>query len=149
MLTKIVAKKKDGTLIKGMTGDFLPDKNSFHLNISPTDVIEINMSELKAIFFVKKLEGDRLLHDSRMNINNLPQHAAGKHIMVTFHDGEIIKGFSHSLHMDRLGFLMVPIDKESNNERIFVVFSFVKNILVDGRPITLPNTTMNPKDGFF
>jgi len=140
---KVVAKKKDGTLIKGITVDFLPDKKSFHVNISPTEVVEIDVGELKAIFFVKKLEGDRLYHDSKNSINNPPKQMLGKRITVTFHDGEIMEGFSHSLHMDRLGFLMVPIDKGSNNDRIFVVFSFVKNILVDGRPITLPARNNN------
>lgn len=139
MLTKVVVKKRDGVLIKGMTGDFLPDKNSFHVNVSPSEAAEINMGELKAVFFVKKLEGDKSLHDNKDGASNLPKHCSGRRITVIFEDGEIIEGFSHSLHTDRIGFLMVPADEKSNNERIFVIFSFAKNILVDGKPLILPN----------
>lgn len=138
MISKVVAKKKNGSLIKGTTGNFLPSKNIFHVfsGIKATgDITEVNVDELKAVFFVKKLEGDRKAHDKPRVSSNLIHRNIGKNIRVVFHDDEIIEGFSHSLHLDRNGFFMVPSDLESNNERIFVVLSSIKRIIVNGTTI--------------
>lgn len=138
ILIKVVAKRKDGTLIKGWTGDFLPSKNIFHVH-SVSAITEVNVNELKAIFFVKELEGDRNIHDRTGKDYNLTRRTIEKHIRVIFNDGEIIEGLSHSLHIDRQGFFMVPIDASSNNERIFVVLLSVEKIIVDNKVINFSN----------
>ena len=66
MVNLVVVKKKDGTLIKGSIGNFLPDKLAFHVNTrtgATETTIELKVMDLKAIFFVKSLEGNKTSHD--------------------------------------------------------------------------------------
>ncbi|MBI5074253.1 MAG: hypothetical protein HZB62_03630 [Nitrospirae bacterium] len=138
MLTKIVAKKKDGAMIKGTSRDFLPYRNMFHMAIdgSPDDTVEVLVDDLKAVFFVRKLAGSKAPHN-RPPVRSSGTQSAERRISVTFMDNEVIEGYSHSFHLDRLGFFLNPIDPNDNNERIFVVLSYVKSILSDGKPIDL------------
>ncbi|MBI5847931.1 MAG: hypothetical protein HZB31_08285 [Nitrospirae bacterium] len=139
MLTKIVAKKKDGSLIKGMTGDFLPFRNSFHMTVDNTSdpMIEVPIDDLKAVFFVKTLEGSKAPHNRPPEKAASEKSASERRISVTFMDNEVIEGYSHSFHLDRLGFFLRPIDPRDNNDRIFVVLSYVKDILSDGKAIDM------------
>ena len=144
MVNLVVAKKKDGTLIKGSVGNFLPEKLSFHVDTisnAKERTIELKVDDLKAIFFVKKLEGDKTSHDAPGKIVLPQKQAVGKHISVNFVDGEIIEGFTHSLHLDRAGFYMTPSDATSNNIRIFVVLSSVSKIIADSNEIILSSDT--------
>lgn len=144
MVNLVVAKKKNGTMMKGSIGNFLPNKLSFHLNIRTDEkesTIELKVEDLKAIFFVKRLEGDKTSHDVPEKITLPKIHALGKHISVNFVDGEVIEGFTHSLHLDRAGFYMTPNDATSNNIRIFVVLSSVAKVVADGKEIILATDT--------
>ena len=139
MLTKIVAKKKDGTMIKGTTGDFLPYRNSFHVTVvgGLEDSIDVLVDDLKAVFFVRDLVGSKAPHNRPPDRSVPGMQSIERRISVTFMDNEVIEGYSHSFHLDRLGFFLKPIDPRDNNERIFVVLSYVKSILSDGKPIDL------------
>ena len=57
----VVARYMDGRIAKGTTYDFGPQKNTFHVISGKEDdqkvSNEIFLSELKAVFFVKSLEG--------------------------------------------------------------------------------------------
>ncbi|MBI5631882.1 MAG: hypothetical protein HZA15_00140 [Nitrospirae bacterium] len=139
MLTKIVAKKKDGSMIKGTTGDFLPFRNTFHMTVdnAPDVIAEVLVDDLKAVFFVKTLEGSKAPHNRPPEKSGSGKQPAERRISVTFMDNEVIEGYSHSFHLDRLGFFMNSIDPNDNNERIFVVLSYVKGILSDGKAVDL------------
>lgn len=147
MLTKIVAKKKDGTMLKGMTGDFLPYRNSFHMTLAGgiEDSIDVLVDDLKAVFFVRRLEGSRTPHNRPPDRSLAGITSAERQICVTFADGEAIEGTTHSFHLDRLGFFLKPIDPADNNERIFVVLSSVKTILSDGQEIDLNSGAVSEK----
>ncbi|MBI4685853.1 MAG: hypothetical protein HY755_11735 [Nitrospirae bacterium] len=141
MVNKVVAKKRDGTLIKGTTSDFLPNKNIFNVHsrgYGTYNISKVIVNELKAVFFVKKLEGNKASHSMPKKNIKPRQHTIGRHIKVFFQDGEVIDGLSHSLHLDRLGFFMTPADTTTNNERIFVVISSIEKIMVDDQIITFP-----------
>jgi hypothetical protein len=139
MLTKIVAKKKNGTLIKGTTGNFLPNRNMFHVNLdgAADAVSEVLVDDLKAIFFVKSFEGISRPHIRVQGNSSADRKSIERKIRVTFMDNEVIEGYSHSFHLDRLGFFMTPADPNSNNARIFVLLSSVKSVFVDGKAIDL------------
>lgn len=143
MLTKIVARKKDGTMIKGTTGDFLPNKNMFHVNIedAPGTTAEVLIDDLKAVFFVKSLIGSKAPHNRPHDKDAHGKQSIERKIQVTFVDNEVIEGFSHSFHLDRLGFFINSIDPTDNNERIFVVLSCVKSILSNGKAIDISGAT--------
>ena len=121
---KVVARFKDGTMMKGTTADFFPNKNMFHLIVTNGETLTVNTDQLKAIFFVKDFEGDK----ERKEIygDNIP--GGGRKVQITFNDGETLTGFSQGYTPDRPGFFVVPADTKSNNERIFIITSATKKV---------------------
>jgi hypothetical protein len=129
---KIVVHDKGGNILKGTTADFLPKRPLFHLAVrGPHDeeIQNILMDNLKAIFFVKDFDGDKNYREMKDLIN---RPVSGKKIRAIFKDGEIISGYTHAINMDQPGFFLVPADPKSNNERIFIVFSSLSQLEVDG-----------------
>ena len=60
MAKKVIAHYLQGTLVRGITRDFRPNRLSFHIEVnSEDDPVKIQLSDLKAVFFVKDLEGVR------------------------------------------------------------------------------------------
>jgi hypothetical protein len=123
-INQIVVNLKDGTLIKGTTNDFLPNKANFHLSAREGEVEEIKVEDSKAIFFVKDLDGDK---DYKYTYEDVIP-GGGKKINVLFNDGENIVGFVLSYSAERQGFFMTPADLNGNNQRIYVVASSVNKV---------------------
>lgn len=139
MLAKIVAKKKDGDMIKGSTGDFVSHRNTFHVTIDgePDTCQPVLVNDLKAVFFVKSLKGSKAPHNRPPEKTSRGAQYTEKQIRVVFADNEVIEGYTHGLHMDRLGFFMTPLDPNDNNDRIFVVLSSVKSLYSDGKEVAI------------
>ncbi len=114
-------------MVKGVTYDFARDKKSFHVH-ALTDGIkrveEVNVSELKAVFFVKSLEGFPEFREKK----EFPVGTKGLKIKVEFFDGEIVLGTTPGYSAQRQGFWLFPADPESNNLRIYVVSAAVKKV---------------------
>lgn len=135
VVNKVVAKYIDGRMAKGSTLDFDPTKSAFHLDCIETNeekgdfgMREVMMSDLKAVFFVKDFAG-RPGYEEREEF--MPQdERRGEKIGIRFQDGEKIYAFSKGFDQDRQGFFVNPVDPESNNIRIFIVSSTVRNIEV-------------------
>jgi hypothetical protein len=131
----VVARYRDGKMIRGVTHDFGPQKKAFHVNTAEGEgggvggkVFEIFLSELKAVFFVKSLVG-RQGPPSLKGLMEEKLEAPGMmKVRVTFFDGEILEGATHGYTPERDGFFMVPLERDSNNLRIFVVSSAVKKV---------------------
>lgn len=127
---KIVVRFLDGRALKGCTQDFNQTRPSFHFQINtPKNSLDksmlIEVKDLKAIFFVKTFEGDREYDERKEFIaGDLPQ---GRKVEVTFVDGEIIQGSTVGYDPHRPGFFLIPVDRRSNNIRIFVVTSAMAN----------------------
>jgi hypothetical protein len=118
---------KNGEIAKGYSSDFSPDEESFHL-ISITDPLykeEIAFDNLKAVFFVKDFKGD-FLHMDTFDFSKAPVN--GKHIIISFFDGEIIFATAKNLHDHKTGFFVYPVDPETNTERAFVINSFINSV---------------------
>ncbi len=118
---------KDGTLHKGITQDFLPDKETFHLLPAEGGGVpkKIVVEEMKALFFVKDYMGNR----DYVTVKEFQdQLKYGKKTVVTFKDGEIIWGTTQGYDKTRKGFFFYPIDENDNNIRIYIVASSVKKI---------------------
>ena len=133
---KIVVHDKEGHVFKGTTADFLPKRPLFHLAVGGMrgeEIKKIAINSLKAVFFVKDFEGDKNRQESK-GLDNLP---AGKKIRARFKDGEVVAGYTHVFNIDQPGFFLVPADPKSNNERIFIVFSSLSQLEVDGSAVTL------------
>jgi hypothetical protein len=120
---QIVVRFLDGSAKKGHTNDFVPNKTSFHLNNTDGKIEEINIENIKAIFFVKDLTGTQGYNYNYKD--NVP--GGGKKIRVEFNDGEIIVGYVLGYSPKRQGFFMTPADLGGNNLRIYALSAAVKN----------------------
>lgn len=133
----VVARYKNGRMIKGITYDFGPQKKGFHVvelegegEKQGGKVHEVLFSELKAVFFVKSLEGKKgppslkgLLEEEE------EEESAGLlKVKITFFDGEILVGTTYGFNPEREGFFVIPMDRDSNNLRVFVISGAIKNI---------------------
>ncbi len=127
-MNQVVARFADGRLLKGATGDFYPAKDCFHVVPAEGDLrpVEVRTSELKAIFFVKDLQGDPEHEQTRDFDPARP--VAGRKIQVTFADGELLVGATQGYQPGRPGFFLVPADDDANTERCYVVASATLDI---------------------
>lgn len=118
MINKIVIRYANGKLRKGTTADFFPNKDIFHLNDKDDGkVYEINLADLKAVFFVKSYDGNPA-YDEKLNIERI---GLGKRIRIRFRDGETMVGYTQGYAPNRVGFIFFPADPECNNEKAFIV----------------------------
>jgi hypothetical protein len=122
---KIVVRYQDGRVMKGITSDFMPFKDIFHLvpmDAAPgTKPLPVALRELKAIFFVKDFVGDPQHQDKREFDSSKP--IGGRRIKVVFRDGELLIGTTQGYQPGRPGFFVIPVDPKSNCDRCFVVSS--------------------------
>lgn len=122
---KIVLHFLNGGVTKGFTEDFFPNKNKFHLRDKDTGkVTEIDILQLKGIFFVKNFDGNKEYKEK----DNTERIGLGKRIMIRFKDGETIRGYTSGYSPERSGFFTFPSDPESNMERVFVLKSATADI---------------------
>ena len=135
---RIVVHYKDGKLLKGYTLDFSPIKEIFHLTSAQErdeeQVYEISIDALKAIFFVKTLEGNKDYIEKK-RFDDIGSISRGLKIEVRFRDGEVIRGTSLVYSKERTGFFMIPVDPESNNERIFVLANALRDVKTGGAAV--------------
>jgi hypothetical protein len=129
-MNKVVARFADGRMLKGMTADFFPAKDLFHIALEggPADAepVEVHTSELKALFFVKDLAGNPE-YVERKEFD--PAHPpAGRRLRVEFRDGEVLVGTTMGYQPGRPGFFLEPADTGSNNERCFVISAATRDV---------------------
>lgn len=124
MINKVVVKFKDNNVLRGQTLNFVPTKDSFHLQQDKGAPVFIEIERLKAIFFVKDLLGNK---NHQKNYKDKIM-GGGRKLRVTFLDGEEITGYSFGYSPERPAFMMVPADVKGNNDRIFVIKSATSKI---------------------
>jgi len=125
MDNRVVARFIDGRSLKGTTANFSPVRPKFHLNVSAGKVVEVQLSQLKAVFFVKSLEGNKTYREKKVFDG---AKGFGRKVRCEFRDGELLTGFTQSYDPSKLGFFISPVDPQSNNERIFVVTASTKRV---------------------
>lgn len=125
----IVARFRSGRVVKGTTTDFSPIRDTFTLSkLLPdgsAESEEIPFRDLKAVFFVKTLEGDRSYREQKLQI---PSGKPGTPLLITFEDGEVLRGTTLGVNLTSRGLLLFPADSGSNNKRIFVLRSAIKEM---------------------
>ena len=127
---KVVVHFVDGQIIKGHTYDFFHTRPTFHLRPMLTahdsPPVQITLSDLKAVFFVKTFEGNKDYNEHKAFAAD--NKVYGRKVAVSFKDGEQLVGTCTACRLDQLGFFMYPADPGSNNERIFCVSQAVAKI---------------------
>lgn len=137
---KVVARYKDGSLVKGYARNFRGDTETVKL-LHPKAGTEksVPLDDLKAIFFVKTFKGYRdYVERKAFGMRK----SGGRKVYVRFSDRESLLGFidgeipwERGFSLAKLGdktkgFFLVPTDSNSNNNRIFVVGSAIKDITI-------------------
>jgi hypothetical protein len=128
MPNRVIARFRDGRMLKGTTINFRPEAPHFH--VLPPDAPygegeRVDMKALKAIFFVKDLRGNPLYAERKEFVAS-PGY--GRRVLVEFQDGEEMVGVVHALDRHKPGFFLFPGDPASNNERVYAMFEFVRRI---------------------
>lgn len=111
----------DGRRMKGYIRNFSAQQDHFHLffeqDTAQHEATEVQMKDLKAIFFSRDFIGNSGYHESQeLNLQNQSRKAE-----VTFRDGEKLVGATEAYHPEKVGFFLVPADPRSNNLRVFVI----------------------------
>ncbi|MEZ5312410.1 MAG: hypothetical protein R2862_01545 [Thermoanaerobaculia bacterium] len=125
--SKVVARYRDGRMMKGITSDFLPARDVFH--VAPEDgspPVTVRHAELKAIFFVRDYAGDASHQPTNEFDESKPIH--GRKLRVEFDDGEVIVGTTQGYQPGRAAFFVIPADESSNAQRCFVFAAATKSV---------------------
>jgi len=118
MQNKVVVHTADGTILKGTTADFFPNKETFHLQeVGAGETRNIAVASLKAVYFVKSFAG----RPDYQEKSDVERSGCGRKIKISFNDGEIQFGYTQGYAPNRAGFFVFPADVESNNDRIYVI----------------------------
>lgn len=111
----------DGRRLKGYIYNFSAHKDRFRLfleqDTQQRDGTDVQLKELKAIFFAKDFVGNSEYTESQ---TIAPQNQ-GRKAEVTFRDGEKLVGTIDAYNPQKIGFFLVPADPRSNNLRVFVI----------------------------
>jgi len=125
----VVARYRSGEVVKGHTRDFFPDRPAFHVLPKGAQVsVQVKTAELKGVFFVRDLLGNRLRNKGRRfpAVDQGPN--TGRRIAVLFEDGELLVGYAQTYSSDRPGFFVFPADPNSNNMRVYVLRAATKQV---------------------
>lgn len=135
----VVVHYKDGKLLKGYTYDFTALADVFHLTSEQEEdkgtVYDVNVTDLKAVFFVKTLDGSLDYKEKKKFEEVDTSRHRGLKIKIVFKDGEVVRGMSLGYSKGRKGFFLIPVDPDGNNERIWVVVDAVQEIRVGSAAI--------------
>ena len=128
MENKIVAHMKDGSIHKGVTHDFEPETESFH--VLPAEgggvPVRVDSDDMKALFYVRDYIGNR---DFVARRQFAEAQAADRKAIVKFKDGEEIWGIlGEGAEQENTGFFFFPADEQDNNIRIFVIRSALEEL---------------------
>jgi hypothetical protein len=110
--SQVVARFQDGRVVKGVTSNFLPSREGFHVQTPGGEVVPLVQSELKALYFVRDLAGD----------------PTRRSIEVVFDDGEVMTGTTQGYQPNRAGFFVFPADAGCNNERCYVIATATRRV---------------------
>ena len=132
MVNNVVARFRDGRVLKGSSLDAHSPKPTFHLKTPDGPMQELAREEMKAIFFVRSFDGDPDRDDST-DVDPEDRRARGmKAVRVTFEDDEVIVGLTAHFPVTRPFFFVLPVDADSNNIRILVNRDAMKEIVAVG-----------------
>lgn len=124
----MVVRYADGRILKGYA-NFDPAQSRLALvprDDPEADAIEVPVSELKAVFFVRTFEGDPARDESKDLYQARPPNT--RKVSVRFEDGEELVGYTRQLDRHRAGLFFTPLDSGSNNLRVFAVFAAVAGV---------------------
>ena len=123
---RVIVRYADGTTLRGYFSaeDALQLRNNFSGTVAIRNmagkVETVEVSNLKAIFFVKSFEG--IQDYSEFKVFTHQPNGKGVWVRVRFHDGEVMEGIAPNSLSTFAGhvFSLTPPDPRSNNEAVLV-----------------------------
>jgi hypothetical protein len=119
-MNQVVARFQDGRVVKGTSLDVDPNKPICHIRQPDGPMVEVKLEDLKALFFVRTLEGQ----PERTAVSELdpadPRARGQTPESLRFADGEVISGLTIRYPPNRPYFFVLPVDKDGNNIRILI-----------------------------
>ncbi|MEK6690586.1 MAG: hypothetical protein AABY78_04685 [Nitrospirota bacterium] len=137
-IEKVILHYFDEKIIRGYIKSINPESETISIKTKGKDK-RVKLSDLKAIFFVKAFVGNRSYREKK--VYGLTR-SKGRKVLVKFKDGEFLTGFLEgplpwrkgffldSPDPSLKGFFLLPTDRRSNNIKIFIVNSSVKEVIV-------------------
>jgi hypothetical protein len=120
MSHKVVARFSDGRLIKGTSIDVAPGRPTCHIETADAGTVPVTLAELKALFFVRDLDGDVAPDRGPATAGTGARLPGTKRIDVRFRDGEEMRGLVNRYPPPRPYFFVLPANPGCNNLRILV-----------------------------
>ena len=88
----------------------------------------IDLNRVKAVFFVKRFEGDPDYGERKEFSDDSPTF--GQKIRIVFVDGEVLLGRAMGYRPEEKGFYFKPADPRSNNDVVFVPVGALQEVLI-------------------
>jgi hypothetical protein len=130
---RVVARFANGNVLKGTLVDFSTKVPAFQLHPQSGGApLEVRFADLKAVFFVKDLQGRSQRRNLQGFLRAPGMTPQGIKIAVRFPDGEVLCGYSAMFVAGCEGFFMFPADATSNNFRVYVITASTTEIGVGG-----------------
>ncbi len=137
---RVVLRLSDGSVLKGYLDCFSPKADDVELvDAATSETHRMDVSKMKAIFFVRSFEGDPGHREKKTYGSTRPR---GNRVYIKFKDGESLVGFLEGdvpwrkgfflsgAGSDGKGFFLLPVDEDTNNRKVFVVASSVADVTV-------------------
>lgn len=125
---RVVARYRDGRVVKGHTRNFDPNRPTFALTVldsaADEEPLVVRLADLKAVFFVKSFEGNRDYSERK----EFMARFTGRRLAVRFSDGEMLVGTTFNYNPASDEFFLFPADQVSNNDKVFVIAAAVTAI---------------------
>jgi uncharacterized protein DUF6982 len=130
MAHKVVAHFQNGRLVKGSTVSLLPDRPICHIMTRDQGTLPVRLSDLKALFIVKDLEGNSAQVDQQAIATGDGRATGAKRLQIIFRDGERLLALAPTYEGTRAFFFVLPADANSNNIRILVNRAAVASVAI-------------------
>jgi hypothetical protein len=128
MANEVVAHYLSGRIVKGVSLDVDPGRPRCHIRTASEGTVEVNLTELKALFFVKDLVGKAGRADASQLAHGDARARGAFPIELEFSDGERLVGLTVRYPPVRPFFFVLPADPASNNVRILINRTAVKRM---------------------
>jgi hypothetical protein len=145
-MNHVVARFLDGKMIKGTAKDFFPNRAFFHI-LPPraTRPEQVECSKLKAVFFVRTLDGNPDRRDHQGFLRAPGETAHGKKIAIRFKDGELLCGYTLTYSHERSGFFVFPADERGNLLRAYVMTKATVEVATGPSADEMVNRILKPR----
>ncbi|HET6961138.1 MAG TPA: hypothetical protein VFJ27_01510 [Terriglobia bacterium] len=133
---KVIVRKVNGEIVKGYVEESLDPvsgkENSITIASLTEELIRLPMTDIKALFFVRKFSGNK--EYSEVKFFESQPRIDGLWVRVYFFDNEAIEGIvANSMNfLIEEGFYLKPPDPNSNNRLMYIVKSALKDFTVLG-----------------